>query len=82
MTSMYVTCHAGLYASVIRQSLMISLLSHGIWDKIHASIDAELAVYNIQLDYDLFITKEYLDTLSRGVLRQFSPCSLLYTESS
>jgi two-component system, OmpR family, phosphate regulon sensor histidine kinase PhoR len=36
------------------------LLSHGIWDKIHASIDAELAVYDIFLDYDLFITKDNL----------------------
>lgn len=42
------------------------LLSHGIWDKIHASIDQELAVYDIQLDYDLFITKDNEDTLSSG----------------
>ena len=43
------------------------LLSHGIWDKIHASIDQELAVYNIELDYDLFITRENEDTLSSGL---------------
>ena len=42
------------------------LLSHGIWDKIHASIDAELAVYDINLDYDLFVTKDNLDTLASG----------------
>lgn len=43
------------------------LLSHGIWDKIYSSINTELAVYNIRLDYDLFITRDYVDTLSSVV---------------
>jgi two-component system, OmpR family, phosphate regulon sensor histidine kinase PhoR len=39
------------------------LLSPNIWDQIHASINAELALYNINLDYDLFITTNEKDTL-------------------
>ncbi len=56
------------------------LLSHGIWDKIHASIDAELAVYNIRLDYDLFITKDNLDTLAGGFYGNFHR-AVYYTQS-
>ena len=56
------------------------LLSHGIWDKIHASIDAELAVYNIKLDYDLFITKDNHDTLSSSVYGNIHR-AVYYTQS-
>ncbi|MFZ5428953.1 MAG: sensor histidine kinase [Bacteroidota bacterium] len=56
------------------------LLSHGIWDKIHASIDTELAVYNIKLDYDLFITRDNTDTLSSGLFGNIHR-AVYYTQS-
>jgi two-component system phosphate regulon sensor histidine kinase PhoR len=56
------------------------LLSHGIWDKIHASIDTELAVYNIKLDYDLFITRDNTDTLSSGFFGNIHR-AVYYTQS-
>lgn len=42
------------------------LLSHGIWDKIHQSINEELALYDLHLDFDIFIIKDNLDTLHAG----------------
>jgi len=41
-------------------------LTRGIWDQIHSVIDEELAVYNIDLAYDLFITKNGTDTIRSG----------------
>lgn len=43
--------------------LEIQLSSAGIWQKIHDAIDAELKLYDIYLDYDLFI----LETASEEV---------------
>lgn len=56
------------------------LLSHGVWDKLHASIDAELAMYNIDLDYDLFITKENADTVGTGNMGRFHH-AVYYTQN-
>jgi two-component system, OmpR family, phosphate regulon sensor histidine kinase PhoR len=56
------------------------LLSHGIWEKIHASIDTELEVYNIKLDYDLFITQDRQDTLSSGYFGNIHR-AVYYTQS-
>lgn len=42
------------------------LLSHGIWDKIHQSIDEELALYDLHLDFDIFIIRDNRDTLHAG----------------
>ena len=41
-------------------------LNPNIWDQIHTSIDAELALFDINLDYDLFITTSKGDTLRNG----------------
>lgn len=56
------------------------LLSHGIWEKIHSSIDSELKVYNIKLDYDLFITQDKHDTLISGYFGNFHR-AVYYTQS-
>jgi len=49
-------------------------LNPNIWDQIHTSIDAELALYDINLDYNLFITTNAGDTIRNGpvdlVIRQ------------
>lgn len=47
-------------------SLDDQLLSHGIWDKIHQSIDDELATFDVYIDFDLFITRNIIDTLQSG----------------
>jgi two-component system, OmpR family, phosphate regulon sensor histidine kinase PhoR len=47
-------------------SLDDQLLSHGIWDKIHRTIDNELAIYDLYLDFDIFITRDNVDTLRSG----------------
>jgi two-component system, OmpR family, phosphate regulon sensor histidine kinase PhoR len=57
------------------------LLSPNIWDQIHASIDAELAVYNINLDYDLFITTDKNDTLRSGAVNLVVKRGTCYTTS-
>jgi two-component system, OmpR family, phosphate regulon sensor histidine kinase PhoR len=57
------------------------LLSPNIWDQIHASIDAELAVYNINLDYDLFITTNGNDTLRSGAVNLVVKRGTCYTQS-
>ncbi len=44
-------------------SLMLSL---GVWDQIRSSIDSELAMYQIEADYDLFITRHNQDTIRNG----------------
>jgi two-component system, OmpR family, phosphate regulon sensor histidine kinase PhoR len=56
------------------------LLSRGIWKQIHSSIDAELSVYNISLDYDLFITRNNQDTL-RGAVPVILKKGICYTQS-
>jgi two-component system, OmpR family, phosphate regulon sensor histidine kinase PhoR len=56
------------------------MLSQGIWNKIHASIDDELAVYNIHLDYDLLITKDQHDTLTSSHFGNFHR-AVYYTQS-
>jgi two-component system phosphate regulon sensor histidine kinase PhoR len=57
------------------------LLSPIIWDQIHASIDAELAVYHINLDYDLFITTNKNDTLRSGAVDLVVKRGTCYTTS-
>jgi two-component system, OmpR family, phosphate regulon sensor histidine kinase PhoR len=57
------------------------LLSPNIWDQIHASIDAELAVYNINLDYDLFITTNGNDTIRSGAVDLVVKRGTCYTQS-
>jgi two-component system, OmpR family, phosphate regulon sensor histidine kinase PhoR len=57
------------------------LLSPNIWDQIHASIDAELAVYHINLDYDLFITSNEKDTLRSGAVDLVVKRGTCYTTS-
>ncbi len=56
------------------------MLSRGIWDKIHVSINNELAIYDIKLDYDLFITKDYHDTLSSSLYGNIHR-AVYYTQS-
>jgi two-component system phosphate regulon sensor histidine kinase PhoR len=57
------------------------LLSPNIWDQIHASIDAELALYNINLDYDLFITTNKNDTLRSEAVNLVIKRGICYTQS-
>jgi two-component system, OmpR family, phosphate regulon sensor histidine kinase PhoR len=57
------------------------LLSPNIWDQMHASIDAELALYNIDLDYDLFITTNKNDTLRSGTVDLVIKRGTCYTQS-
>jgi two-component system, OmpR family, phosphate regulon sensor histidine kinase PhoR len=57
------------------------LLSKGIWEQIHSSINAELALYNINLDYDLFITKDKKDTLRSGPINLVVKQGTCYTQS-
>ncbi|HAX96291.1 MAG TPA: hypothetical protein DCY35_07205 [Prolixibacteraceae bacterium] len=61
-------------------SLDDQLLSHGIWDKIHQSIDDELAAFDVHVDFDLFITRDNQDTLQAGTLIN-KPKSVYYTQS-
>ncbi|MBN1821996.1 MAG: HAMP domain-containing histidine kinase [Prolixibacteraceae bacterium] len=39
------------------------LTSAGVWEQIHDAIDTELATYDINLDYDLYIVKKGADSL-------------------
>jgi two-component system, OmpR family, phosphate regulon sensor histidine kinase PhoR len=57
------------------------LLSLGIWEQIHSSINAELAVYNIDPDYDLFITKNKKDTIRSGPVNLVIRRGTCYTQS-
>ncbi len=61
-------------------SLDDQLLSHGIWDKIHQSIDDELAAFDVYIDFDLFIIRNNLDTLQSGKKFNHSR-SAYYTQS-
>lgn len=56
-------------------------ISPGIWDQIHASIDSELAVYDIDLEYDLFITRNDQDTIRSGPVNLFIRQGTCYTQS-
>ncbi len=56
-------------------------ISSGIWDQIHASIDSELAVYDIDLEYDLFITRNNQDTIRNGPVNLFIRQGTCYTQS-
>jgi two-component system phosphate regulon sensor histidine kinase PhoR len=57
------------------------LLSPNVWDQIHASINAELALYNINLDYDLFITTNKNDTLRSEAVDLVIKRGTCYTQS-
>jgi two-component system, OmpR family, phosphate regulon sensor histidine kinase PhoR len=57
------------------------LMNQSIWDQIHASIDAELAAYNINLTYDLFITTNTGDTLRSGPVNLVIRQGTCYTQS-
>ncbi len=57
------------------------LLSQEAWSQIHSSIDAELAMFDINLDYDLFITKENGDTLRSGQIDLVMKKGTCYTQS-
>lgn len=57
------------------------LLSHRIWNQIHSTIDAELAAFDIDLDYEIFITKNQRDTLRNGPLRLVVGKGTCYTQS-
>jgi len=57
------------------------LLSRGIWNQIRSSIDTELALFDIHLDYDLFITRNDRDTLRSGPVNLFVRRGTCYTQS-
>lgn len=57
------------------------LMSRGIWSQIHSIIDAELAAFDIDLEYDLFITKDQKDTLRSGPVRLMVGRGTCYTQS-
>jgi two-component system, OmpR family, phosphate regulon sensor histidine kinase PhoR len=57
------------------------LLTRGIWDQIHTSIDNELSMFNIDLDYDLFITKDKQDTIRNGPINLVVKSGTCYTQS-
>ncbi len=57
------------------------LMSPGIWGQIHATIDAELAVYGIDLDYDVYITRHNRDTIRSGPVNLFVRQGTCYTQS-
>lgn len=54
------------------------LLSHGVWDMLQKSVKDELAIYGLELDFDLFITHNEVDTVgytasvSNGPARYYS----------
>ncbi len=57
------------------------MMSRGIWSQIHSTIDAELAVFDIDLDYDIFITRNKKDTLHSGPVRLMTGRGTCYTQS-
>jgi len=57
------------------------ILSQEIWKQIHSSIDSELAVYNINLGYNLFITRDTGDTIKSGPIRLLVKRGTCYTQS-
>lgn len=57
------------------------VMNPGIWDQIHTSIDSELTAYGIDLDYDLFITRNNHDTLRNGPVNIFIRQGTCYTQS-
>lgn len=57
------------------------MLSRGIWEQIHSSIDAELALYNIGTDYDLFIVRNNRDTIRSGPVNLVFRRGICYTQS-
>lgn len=64
-----------------RNTLDEQLLSKGIWNQIHATVDSELAFYNIDLEYDLYITKDNQDTLRSKPATQPDRKPVCYTQS-
>lgn len=57
------------------------MVSGEIWKQIHASIDAELAVYDVDADYELFITRNLVDTLRSGPVRSVRRPAVCYAQS-
>ncbi len=57
------------------------LLSKGIWNQIRSSIDTELAMFDIDLDYDVYITRNDRDTLRSGPVNLFVRRGTCYTQS-
>lgn len=57
------------------------LLNPNIWEQIHNSIDAELALYDIDLDYTLFITTNKGDTIRSGPVDLIIKQGTCYTQS-
>ena len=57
------------------------MMSRGIWSQIHSTIDAELAVFDIDLDYDIFITRNKKDTIHSGPVRLMTGRGTCYTQS-
>jgi two-component system phosphate regulon sensor histidine kinase PhoR len=57
------------------------LLNQNIWEQIHNSIDAELAMYDINLDYTLFITTNHGDTIRNGPVDLIIKQGTCYTQS-
>jgi len=56
-------------------------LNPNIWEQIHYSIDAELALYDINLDYTLFITTNLGDTIKSGPVDLVVRQGTCYTQS-
>lgn len=57
------------------------LLSQGVWKKIQKTLDAELSEFDISLDYNLFITKDNVDTLRHSPSAACGKQSVHYTQS-
>lgn len=56
-------------------------LTPGIWEQIRASIDSELAVYQIETAYDLFITRHRRDTIRNGSVNLVMKKGTCYAQS-
>ncbi len=56
------------------------LLSHGVWDMLQKSVKEELAMYGLELDFDLFITRDKFDTVSYKMPASTGP-ALYYSQS-
>ena len=57
------------------------MLTPGIWEQIRASIDSELAVYQIEIPYDLFITRHNQDTIRNGPVSLVLKRGTCFTQS-
>jgi two-component system phosphate regulon sensor histidine kinase PhoR len=57
------------------------MLTPGVWEQIRASIDSELAVYQIETAYDLFITRHSQDTIRSGPVNLVLKKGTCYAQS-